>query len=190
MSEEKKDAGVDYTAATEKVTETKTDLSEAKAELRKFKKANKARTADKIKDKDLKAEFIALETEVEAAQEAWEAAKTAAAELKPSKGKGAGASYTYGKVIDAESKEERDLTKKEEKRWRTHARKAGEKEGVKGAEIPFDPTFFAPKVPKKTKKELKAEEAKAAEAAKGDDTPKETPNEETGKNKRRNRKNK
>ena len=176
MSEEQKQDGMDLATANENVTAAKTALSEAKAALRKFKKTHKARTIEKLKDDEdgkKAAEFTALEEAITNAQEEVEAAKQVVADLKPAKGKGGkGTSYTYGKIIDKETGEERDLTDTEKKKWRTHARKEAKKEEMEASQVPFDPSYFEPKVSKKAEKKAAKEAAKAEkEAAKAEKEP-------------------
>ncbi len=162
MSETTNENSMDqYNEALENVKTLKTAASEAKAELRKFKKANKIRKADQIKDDEVKAEFTALEEAVTTTQDALEEAKTAAQELKPVKQRGGGGTYGYGQIKDAETGEMRDLTSKEKKKWRTHARKVAKKEEGVASAVPFDPTYFDPKPAKKAEPK---EEAPAADA--------------------------
>ncbi len=164
-----------YATALELVKTKKVEVSDAKAALRKFKKANKARTADGIKDEKLKAEFVALEKAVETVTTAWEEAKDAAAELKPAKARGGGGSYTYTEIKDQETGEMRMPDAKETKRWRTHARKVAKKEeNLEAKDVPFEPSFFDPKPAKKAKEEktdAKAPEGDA-KAPEGDATEK------------------
>jgi len=160
MSDQKTETPAENTAdqyqeALENVKTLKSTAAEAKAALRKFKKANKVRTVEKITDEKIKAEFIALELAVTTAQTAWEEAKDAADALKPAKKRGGGGSYAYGQIKDTESGAMRDLESTEKKRWRTHARKLAKKEeGAIAAEIPFDPTYFDPKPAKRKLKRL------------------------------------
>jgi len=142
-----------YAASVEKIKTLKTEAAETKATLRKFKKANKIRKSEEIKDEKIKAEFIALEEAVATATNALEEAKAASLELKPVKQRNGGGSYTYGQIKDQETGEMRDLESSETKKWRTHARKVGKKEGIEASTVPFDPTFFDPKPAKKVKKD-------------------------------------
>jgi hypothetical protein len=150
MSEEK-DPNEVYAEAQEASKEAKAKVTEARAEVKAFAKEHKVRKIAAIKDEKAKAEGEKLEAALIAAQEAYEAAKDKAAELKPKKGRGGGGgSYTYGVIKDQESGEERDPDTAEKKRWRTHARKVANKDEsfAEGKDVPWDPTFFDPK-PKK-----------------------------------------
>jgi len=152
-----------YAKALELVKTTKVDLAEAKASLRKFKKANKARKVEDLKDEKLKKEFATMEEAVNAAQTTWEEAKDASAELKPTKPRGGGGTYAYSEIKDQETGEMRMPSAKETKRWRTHARKVAKKEEILAKDVPFDPAFFDPKPAKKVKEEKV--EAKADDKA-------------------------
>jgi hypothetical protein len=183
-----------YAEALENVKTLKTANAEAKATLRKFKKSNKIRKADEIKDEKVKAEFGALELAVSTTQTAFDEAKTASAELKPSKPRGGGGTYSYDQVKDQESGEMRDMDPKEKKKWRTHARKVAKKEEIDASAVPFDPSYFDPKPAKKAK--VKEEEVIEEDAPKGDapasegDAPKGDASAPEGKKKRRGRKDK
>ncbi len=175
-----------YAEALENVKTLKTAASEAKATLRKFKKANKVRKAEDIKDEKIKGEFDALELASTTATTALDEAKTAASELKPTKQRGGGGSYSYGQIADAETGEMRDLTPQEKKKWRTKARKLGKKEEIEASQVPFDPTLFAAKPAKKDKKDKEEDAPK-------EDAPADAPKEDAPKDekkKRRSRKDK
>lgn len=172
----------------EQATAKKT-LSDARSEMRKFKKANKIRKAENITDDAIKEEFTKLETALGEAQDAYDAATEAVKAAKPKKSSGGGgAKYPYPKLIDAETGEERDLTPEEKKRWRTKARKQAKKDGIQPEEVPMDISFFDPKKPKAKKEEPAKEETPAEEPAKGEEPAKETPAEETPARPRRRRK--
>lgn len=138
--------------------ELKTALSEAKGKLKAFRRENKITDVENV-PVELKTTFDELTLAVENAQDAYDEAL----ETQKEKGKSVGARlYSYGQVKDPTSGEMREMTKPEEKKWRNHARKAGKKLGISGAEVEFDPNFFLPKV-KKEKEEKPPKEKKEKE---------------------------
>lgn len=160
MSEDKNAEA--YTEAKESLENSKDAVSDARQEVRNFKRRHKIRKGAEPKDEKTKVELAGLEKTLETAQAEKDTAEAAVKELKPAKGAGGGGKkYDYGQVKDKETGEMRDLEKSEEKRWRAHARKMAKNEEndfADPSEVPFDPTWFDPK-PKKEKKEKK-EDAK------------------------------
>jgi hypothetical protein len=148
----------------------KENVAEAKAEIRKFRRANKLKPDSKIEDAKVAAELETLTAVLEEAQAEYDAVK----EAKKSGKSGVGNKlYSYGQIKDPETGEMRDLEKQEAKRWRTHARKVAKKEGLVASEVPFDPDYFAPKVKKEKPKKEKDAEPKEGEPK--DAEPKEAP---------------
>ena len=157
-TEAKEETTRDLATVQEELKIAKASHSEAKAAARKFKRANSIRNADAIKDEKVKEEFEALTELVTEAQEAIDALAEEAKALKPKGGQGGGAKYGYVKIKDAETGEDRDLTKEEKKKWRTHARKQAKKDGITPEQVPFDEGLYKPKV-KKEKPAKKDKEA-------------------------------
>lgn len=153
----------------DQLKEIKTQLAEAKSELRKFKVANKIKDIEAIEDPEIMAQAEELTTKVDLLTEEKEALLEQAKTSKGS-GKGGGSKYGYNQVIDPVTGEPRDMTKEEKKKWRTHARKVAKKEGLAGPEeVPMDPNFLVK--PKKEKKEKPAKGKKGKseeETADGD----------------------
>jgi hypothetical protein len=157
--------------AAPSVMELKEMAAEAKIALRKYKQANRPAEGEELSD-EIKAEIAKLEANYEVASQALQEAR----ETKKSSKEGVGSKlYGYGKIKDATTGEERELTKTEEKRWRTHARKFAKKNGGVASQVPFDPDFFTPKVKaEKPAKEKVAKEKSTKEVAKEvakDETP-------------------
>jgi len=173
MSEEKSSEN-QYQEVLEATKTAKAAVAEAKGELRKFKRANKIRPEEEIKDKKVATEYATLEKAAEDAQAKYDELTAKAAELKPAKARAGGGSYAYTQIQDPETGELRDATAKEQKRWRTHARKVAKKEGILAKDVPFDPNFFAPKVKTEKAEKVKkgdAEKAPEAEAAVAETAP-------------------
>ena len=148
----------------DQLKEVKTQLAEAKSELRKFKVANKIKDADEVSDPEVKTQLEELTAKVDLLSEEKESLLE---QLKTSKGsgKGGGSKYGYQGVIDPVTGELRDMTKEEKKKWRTKARKEAKKLGLAGPEeVPMDPNFLIK--PKKEKKEKTQKEKES----KGDST--------------------
>jgi len=150
--------------------EAKADLSEAKGAFRKWKKENKIRKIEGVKDDKLKDTFSEFEYQIEELTAAREEAQDAMKAAKPKKGGGVGGSkYQYGTYTNKDGEEIKvDSKMTEGKRWRNHARKVAAKEGIEPHEVEWDPKFFLPKVKaeKESKKEDKKEDKK--EAPKGE----------------------
>lgn len=153
----------------------KGELADLQAELKEFKTENKIKSPKRIKDKELLKKYTGLTEEITTIKEDIKNLKAEEKELKPKKESGFGAKYAYDKmlVVDSETKERREMTSKEKKRWRTKARKLGVKEGITPEAVEFDPNFLAPKAKKeKVKKEKKEENTEKPEAKKEEKTSK------------------
>ncbi len=153
------------TEANEALVTAKSDLQTAKSNLKVFKKDNKVKDVNTLEDAAKKTEGLALEEALTTAKQTLVKAKETVVELKPKGKRGGGETYKYGQ-IPGEDKKLRDLDSNEKKRWRAHARKAGKKDDISGAEVPFDADFFKPKV--KVEKPVKKEEVSKEEKSKDD----------------------
>lgn len=141
------------------ISEKKEQIAEMKSAFRKFKKAHGIRTIEKVKDEKLVKEFNEHQDAIEAAQKELDELNS----QKPAKGSGGSrGSYNYGKVMDPETKELRETTKAEQKKWRTQARRKAKADGVEPQTLDWDPNFLMPK-PKAEKPKKEKEEAKAPE---------------------------
>jgi hypothetical protein len=146
----------------------KEEIAEAKSNFRKFKKAHGIRSAENVKEEKLLAEFNDHEAKIAILQEELDALNSQI----PPKSTGSRGSYSYGKVIDPVTKEERDATKQEMKRWRSSSRKKAKAQGISPQEIEWDPAFLIkPEKEVKPKKEKVAKE-KSADAPAGESKPK------------------
>jgi len=181
-----------FDQAQETLQTAKENLAEAKGEFRKWKKDNKIRKIEKVKDEELKEAYAEWEAKIEILTKEKEEAMEAVKAAKPKKGSGVGSSkYTYGTYTNKDGEEIKvDSKMPEGKKWRNHARKVAAKEDINPWEVEWDPSFFIPKVKaeKKSKKKDKEEAPADADTTKAstDDAPAET----TEKKSRKRRKDK
>lgn len=169
-NEVKETAAAVEVSAKDQLKEVKANLAQAKSDLRKFKVAEKIKDPEAIKDEKVKAQYDELAAKVDALSEEREKLLEA---VKATKGSGkGGAKYSYGQVVDPVTKELRDMTDDEKKRWRTKARAQAKKDGLAGPElVPMDPNFLI-KPPKKEKPKKEKAKKEGEEPAEGTETPK------------------
>ena len=140
------------------------ELKAAKKSLVKFRKENKLKADEEPEDKKLLKTFQKLVADVEAKEKTSKKAQEAFKAAKPNSGRGGFATkYDYPMVKDAETGEEREMTKDEKKKYRSQAR-AEKKKAVKG-----ETKVEKPKVEKRVKKKVKTKSEKPAEEEEDDD---------------------
>lgn len=107
------------------------DLKDAKKALTKFRKENKLKADQEPEDEKLLKTFKKLVKEVEKQQANLDKVKAEYKDMAPARKGGFATKYTYPLVKDEDSGEEREMTAKEKKAFRTKAR-AEKKKAEKG----------------------------------------------------------
>jgi hypothetical protein len=135
--------------------EAKTNVAEANAAVRKFKRANKIRPNAEIEDEAIADEFQALLDAAEEARAVLDTLQPAEGKKPRSGGAVGGSKYTYpDKAVNPLTGEEFIVDKAVQKRWRVTARKQAKKLDCLPEEVPFDVNMlYKPKAEPKPKKE-------------------------------------
>jgi hypothetical protein len=135
------------------------DMKDAKKALTKFRRENSLKAGEEPENAKLLKTYNKLVAAVEKQEALVEKVKAELKELAPPKKGGFATKYTYPTVVDEDSGEEREMTAKEKKAFRTKAR-ADKKKAEKG-----DKPAKKQKAEKSAKKEKVVKKSKKKEKA-------------------------
>lgn len=145
----------------EELIKAQNEMRAAKKELVKFRKTNKLK-ADEVPEDEKLVKTLKKLNQAVAGKEAEVADLKAKIKASKPERKGFATKYTYPKIKDADSGEEREMTSAEKKKFRTKAR-AEAKKAAKGE------TAEAPETAAPVKKKKKVIKPKAAAEEEDDD---------------------